>query len=259
MTRTRGQAPDHEPVRRTDPWTHRQLRPAADGESPVPIHERMRPLRRLAAELEASDPYTSGHSRRVSRYSTLIGSQLGLAAGALRRLGTAGMLHDVGKIAVPAAILHKPSGLTAAEFSVIQSHADRGADMIADLVEDRELVAIVRHHHERFDGTGYPGGLAGQTIPLGSRVIAVADTFDAIVSRRPYRRAGSFARALSELAAVAGGQLDPRLVAAFCSVYEAIPPMDVLSDAGDELLRSAPWQTTPGRPGRHPLPLTSAA
>ena len=211
----------------------------------------MRPLRTLAAQLEASDAYTSGHSRRVARYATLIGTQLPLTPGELRRLHTAAVLHDVGKIAIPEQILHKPGALTEREYEAIKAHPARGAQMIDELVGDPRLSEIVRHHHERFDGSGYPAGLSGPEIPLGARVIAVADTFDAIASRRPYRRAGSFAQALAALLAAAGTQLDPELVARFGSVYSSLPGpggLDLLAGAGEQLVRGGPWHLDPARP-----------
>lgn len=200
------------------------------------------PLRRLADQLEASDPYTSGHSRRVARYSTLVGSEIGMSGGELRRLRTAAMLHDVGKIAVPVGILRKPAALADWEFELIKDHATEGARLIESVVGDIDLAAIVRHHHERLDGSGYPDGLAADRIPLGARVIAVADTFDAICSRRPYRPARSFQAALDALAAAAGTQLDPLIVRGFAAVFEALPGMgslDLLSVGGERLVRGA--------------------
>jgi putative nucleotidyltransferase with HDIG domain len=212
------------------------------GDRTVPISARALPLRRLADQLEASDPYTSGHSRRVARYSTLVGSQIGMSGDALRALRTAAMLHDVGKIAVPVGILRKPGALTDWEYDLIKGHSAEGAKLIQSVVGDAQLAEIVRHHHERLDGRGYPDGLRGEEIPLGARVIAVADTFDAICSRRPYRQARSFQVALDALVAGAGTQLDPGIVDGFSSVFDALPGMgslDVLSDSGERVVRGA--------------------
>jgi putative nucleotidyltransferase with HDIG domain len=212
------------------------------GNPMAPVPDRALPLRRLADQLEASDPYTSGHSRRVARYSTLVGAQIGMAGGELRRLRTAAMLHDVGKIAVPVGIVRKPGALTTWEYEQIKSHAAEGARLIESVVGDPALATIVRHHHERLDGRGYPDGLAGEQIPLGARVIAVADTFDAICSRRPYRPARSFQAALDALGAAAGHQLDRMIVCGFGAVFEALPGMgslDLLSDRGERLVRDA--------------------
>ena len=219
-----------------------QASPPTPGAGSGPISARALPLRRLADQLEASDPYTSGHSRRVARYSTLVGSQIGMTGDALRRLRTAAMLHDVGKIAVPLGVLRKPGGLTDWEFDLIKAHPAEGARLIESVVGDPRLAEIVRHHHERLDGRGYPDGLVGAKIPLGARVIAVADTFDAICSRRPYRPARSFQVALDALRAAAGTQLDPAVVDGFGAVFEALPGMgslDVLSASGERLVRGA--------------------
>lgn len=223
---------------------HRSLqdRPAGLGQEAAPISARTLPLRRLADQLEASDPYTSGHSRRVARYSTLVGSQIGISGDALRALRTAAMLHDVGKIAVPVAVLRKPGELTEWEYELIKEHASEGAKLIESVVGDSGLAEIVRHHHERIDGLGYPGGRRGEAIPLGARVVAVADTFDAICSRRPYRPARSFQAALDALVTAAGTQLDPLVVEGFGAVFDALPGMgslDLLSDSGERIVRGA--------------------
>ena len=197
---------------------------------------RMRLLQRLATDLEASDPYTHGHSRRVARYASMIASQMGLAQSEVAKIRAAAALHDVGKINTPIAILHKPGRLTEEEFAVVKRHPVDGARMIGLEVEDEQLVSIVRHHHERLDGTGYPSGLTGAEIPLGARIIAVADTFDAITSERPYRDAKPHKAAIDILRAEAGTQLDPNAVRAFCSVYFARRPVGalvVLSNVAD--------------------------
>jgi putative nucleotidyltransferase with HDIG domain len=222
---------------------------------PVAVHERMGSLRTLAAALEATDPATAAHSRRVARYSTLVGARLGLAAEMLGRLHTAATLHDIGKTEIPPDILHQPRELSENEYALVRAHAERGAEMLAEAGADPELVAIVRHHHERLDGTGYPGGLSGRAIPFGARVIAVADTFDAVASRRPYRRAGSFDQALGTLIAAAGSQLDPEIVGAFATVHAELPglgSLDLLSDTAGGLLRRLPRSPRPG-----PAPVTA--
>jgi putative nucleotidyltransferase with HDIG domain len=204
----------------------------------------VRSLQALAAELEACDPYTSGHSRRVARLGTLVGAQIGLGGEALRAVRTAALLHDVGKISVPREVLHNPGTLSLDELELVRRHAAAGAALIDRLVGDLGLGRVVRHHHERVDGRGYPDGLRGSAIPLGARIVAVADTFDAIASRRPYRPAGSFQDALDALLAAAGSQLDPEIVEAFCAVYEVLPGMgglDLLSDAGERLIRGVGW------------------
>ena len=177
-------------------------------------------LRRLSTLLEARDPYTHGHSRRVARHAERIAKQIGLSSGQISKIRAAALVHDIGKINVPRSVLTKPDKLTDAEFALVKRHAADGAAMVAEL-GDPELAAIVRHHHERMDGTGYPDGLAGGDIPLGARVIAVADTFDAITSTRAYRKPRSHSRALEIMQREAGTQLDAAAVAAFASYYSA--------------------------------------
>jgi putative nucleotidyltransferase with HDIG domain len=172
----------------------------------------------LSALLEARDTYTYGHSLRVTRHAERIAAELGLPADQVARVRTAAALHDVGKLHTPREILNKPGRLTDAEFAVIRRHPGDGADM-AGSVGDPAIAAMIRHHHERLDGAGYPSGLAGAAIPLGARIIAVADTFDAMTSNRAYRRAASHKRALDVLRQEAGRQLDADAVAAFVGYY----------------------------------------
>jgi putative nucleotidyltransferase with HDIG domain len=177
-------------------------------------------LERLSQALEARDPNTHGHSRRVARHAARIAGAMGLSASETAKVRTAAMVHDVGKLYTPRAILNKPGRLTDREFAIVKLHAGDGADMLAD-VGDPEIAAMVRHHHERIDGHGYPDGLVGLDIPLGARIIAVADTFDAITSNRPYRPAATHKQALDILAHEASSQLDGAAVAAFQSRYSA--------------------------------------
>jgi putative nucleotidyltransferase with HDIG domain len=175
-------------------------------------------LRALASALDAQDPYTEGHSRRVARHAAMVARELGLSDDQVQRVGTAAAMHDVGKLRIPAALLTKPDVLTTDEFEIVKSHATEGAAMVAGL-GDEELAKIVRHHHERFDGRGYPSGLRGEEIPLGARIVAVADTFDAITSIRAYRPAAQHKQALDLLLRGAGTQLDPAAVRAFLRYY----------------------------------------
>src|SRR5579862_4527245 len=175
-------------------------------------------LSELAAELESCDPYTHGHSRRVARHAVIIAIRMGLGEHQVAVIRAAAALHDVGKINTPRAVLHKPGRLTEVELALIELHPVDGAEIVSTL-GDAELTAMVRHHHERLDGTGYPAGLAGEAIPLGARIIAVADTFDAITSARPYRPAARHKKALDILTREAGTQLDPAAVDAFVRCY----------------------------------------
>ena len=181
-------------------------------------------LQKLSAALEATDPYTHGHSRRVARHCWMIAKRMGLDSDTVARVRTAAALHDVGKVYTPSSVLRKPGRLTDEEFDIIKRHPVDGAEMVKAL-GDEELVSIVRHHHERLDGTGYPDRLVGDEIPIGARIISVADTFDAITSARPYRPARAHKKALDILKYEAGTQLDPSVVKAFCAIYAGRRPL----------------------------------
>jgi len=187
---------------------------------------RIRLLERLSRMLEARDPHTHGHSRRVARHSAVIAERMGLPGEQVARIRTAAAIHDVGKISTPIEILEKPASLTEEEYEEVKRHVAHGARMVAGL-DDPELTRIVRHHHERIDGGGYPDGLAGEEIPLGARIVAVADTFDALTSDRPYRAARTHREALALLGAEAGAQLDPDAVRVFRRHYAGRRPVAV--------------------------------
>ncbi len=206
----------------------------------ISVERRAGMLERLAADLEARDPYTHGHSRRVARYAAMIAKRMGLSAAEVARIRTAATIHDIGKLDTPIEILHKPSGLTAAEFEIVKLHPATGAQMVS-IMEDEQLTAIVRHHHERLDGTGYPDRLAGAEIPLGARIIAIADTFDAITSARSYRAARPHRQALEILRSEAGAQLDRDGVTAFCSVYSGRRPLGAWVAVTDVVERLIAW------------------
>ena len=176
-------------------------------------------LRQLATDLEAADPHTHGHSRRVARYASMIAQQLLLAPSEVDKIRLAAALHDIGKLHTPRQILDNPCQLTDSEFGIVKLHPGDGANMIAAVIHDPELVAIVRHHHERLDGNGYPDRLAADDIPIGARIIAVADTFDAITSVRSYRQSRTHKAALDVMSSEAGAQLDPDAVKAFRITY----------------------------------------
>lgn len=180
--------------------------------------EKFRTLSRLVAALEAQDTYTDGHSRRVAAHSVIVARRMGLPGEDVSRLRAAAAVHDIGKVRVPPDVLDKRGRLTRGEYELVKRHAHEGAEIVACL-EDPELTAIVRHHHERFDGTGYPSGLAGERIPLGARIIAVVDTFDALTSVRPYRPAATHKQALQAVSDASGTQLDPAVVRAFLRSY----------------------------------------
>lgn len=174
---------------------------------------RFRDLEQAERELQARLPGSVRHARRVARYAAATARRMKLPAEQVARIRRAALLHDIGKLGVAARIIEKPAPLSDEEYATVRGHAAAGAAMLTEL--DPELGAIVRHHHERFDGGGYPDGLAGEEIPVGARVVAVADTFDALTSRRPYRPARGRRQALALLVAEAGSQLDPRVVEEF--------------------------------------------
>jgi diguanylate cyclase (GGDEF)-like protein/putative nucleotidyltransferase with HDIG domain len=168
----------------------------------------------LSATVDARDAYTAGHSRRVQQLALAIGRELGLSQAELDLLGHAALFHDIGKLAIPDAILLKPSGLNEGEWSLMQKHAEEGARIIDRLGFLNDAVPAIRHHHERYDGTGYPDRLKGEDIPLGARIIHVADALDSMLTTRIYRAARPAAEALQELRRAAGTQFCPRCVAA---------------------------------------------
>lgn len=179
----------------------------------------------LAAAVDAKDPYTYGHSSSVTDHTMAIGKYLGLADEALERLRIAALLHDIGKIGIDGAILNKPGRLTPEEYQTIQSHPDIAANILGSLEFLHDIVPLVQHHHEHYDGGGYPAGLAGDAIPLGARIIAVADAFDAMTSDRPYRPALTLEEAVSELRRFSGTQFDPEVVDAFLHCHPEAGPL----------------------------------
>lgn len=167
-------------------------------------------LELMVKAIEARDPYTSGHSRRVAHYSRIIARAIGLTGKEVDRIGTAALLHDVGKIhEIYAPILRKPDKLTPDEWAVMQTHPIKSAELVATVSQLRPLASIVRNHHENWDGSGYPDGLAGEEIPLGSRIILFADTIDAMTTDRPYRKALREPQVRAELMKYRGKQFDP--------------------------------------------------
>lgn len=169
-------------------------------------------LELMVKSIEARDPYTSGHSRRVKEYALKIARLIGLSTAEIEKVGTAALLHDVGKIYDKyAPILAKEERLTPAEWAVIKEHPADGANLIATMTRLRELVPAVRHHHENWDGSGYPDSLSGDDIPLASRVIMFADTFDAMTTKRPYRGPLGEEEVRAELIRCRGKQFDPEI------------------------------------------------
>ncbi len=168
----------------------------------------------LALALEAKDKYTSGHSQRVAEISVSIAKELDMPRDIIERIRLAGIIHDIGKIGVRESILNKSARLTDEEFHQIQNHCENGEHILAPIV-DKQILKVVRHHHERYDGTGYPDGLCGGQIPLGAKILAVADAYDAMTSERPYRKALSVESACAEVERGKSIQFDPGTAAAF--------------------------------------------
>ena len=187
-------------------------------------------VRALAAALDARDPYTAGHSERVSALSVAIGHELALDADAMETLRLGALLHDVGKIGVPDEVLRKPGALTAAEFDAIKAHPSAGARILRSIPFLAPHIPIVELHHERMDGRGYPYGLMGDSIPPAARIVHVADAFDAMTSARAYRPGRLPGEAIAELRRCAGTDFDGEaveaLVAALPRLAGAPPPLD---------------------------------
>lgn len=172
----------------------------------------------LASSIDAKDPYTRGHSKRVTKYSLAIAQALEMDDKETEDLELAGYLHDVGKIGTPQEILEKPFALTQEEFDIVKKHPLNAVKILANLKNLRRVSSFILHHHERIDGAGYPHGLQGQDIPLGARILAVADSFDAITSDRPYRKGAAVNQALAEIERNVGGQFDPQVVQVFTAL-----------------------------------------
>lgn len=184
----------------------------------------------ISNALEAKDSYTFGHSYRVTYYAVKIGEEIGLDDPELSLLEFAGLLHDIGKIGVPELILNKPGRLTNEEFDIICKHPVRGGQILSRLKNMQQVIDCVVHHHERYDGTGHPDHLKGDAIPLGARILAVADSYDAMTSDRPYRTGMEHGIAVEEIKRCSGTQFDPNLVEAFFRTETGrtgyIPPID---------------------------------
>jgi putative nucleotidyltransferase with HDIG domain len=187
-------------------------------------------LEAMGDALDLRDTETEGHSRRVTAYTIALARECGLDPEALRTIARGAFLHDIGKISTPDAVLLKRGKLTPQETEIMRQHCVRGYEMVHKIPFLREASELVHAHHENYDGSGYPRGLRGEEIPLGARIFAIADTLDAITSKRPYRKGHSFVHARDEIARCAGSQFDPRIVNVFLAM-----PLEMWSDIRKEV------------------------
>ncbi|MFH1381518.1 MAG: HD domain-containing phosphohydrolase [Chloroflexota bacterium] len=173
----------------------------------------------LAFALEAKDKYTAGHSRRVARISIAIADEMGLSRQLTGKIRAAALVHDVGKIGIKESILNKATPLSDEEVREVRKHPELGEYILTPAVDDKDILGVVKHHHERYDGTGYPDQLENDGIPLGAQILALADAYEAMTSLRPYRRAISSGAAFTEIIRAKGTQFDPEVVEAFVRIY----------------------------------------
>jgi len=184
----------------------------------------------LARTLAARDIATFEHARRVRRYARALASRVGIVdEEELRTLETAALFHDVGKLAIPDHVLSKAGPLTPEEYEQVKRHAAIGADLLTGLAFPGSLALLVRHHHENWDGTGYPDRLRREDIPAGARALSIADCYDALTSDRPYRRALSHATAMAMMTDRCGSMFDPMMIEAFVSIAESLQPAALVS------------------------------
>jgi putative two-component system response regulator len=184
----------------------------------------------LAYTLEEKDPYTSGHSERVCYYSDFISKRLSLSPKERSELQIASYLHDIGKIGISNRFINKKGTLTSTDWAVIKQHTRKSIELLVPLNLSSTIISYIQHHHERYDGTGYPDGLAGEKIPLGARIIAISDSYDSMTSDRPYRKPLTNGDAKSELLKNAGKQFDPKLVALFLDVLKEMEEVFLVKD-----------------------------
>ncbi len=196
-------------------------------------------VRALARAIEVKDPYTYGHSERVTDYAVVIAREMGIDDWDMRNIKYAAALHDIGKLGIAGQILNKPGALTEEEFLHVKTHPQMGDSIMEPVSFLREPREIILHHHERFDGNGYPDGLKGEEIPLGARILAVADSFEAMMSDRPYRKALDLHHAITEIRTNSGTQFDPEVVQAFVRALEKGESEAGLT-AKEELLEGPP-------------------
>jgi polar amino acid transport system substrate-binding protein len=177
------------------------------------------------------DPYVGGHAAQVATYAVAIGQEMGLPTERIELIRQSAFLHDIGKLAIPEVILHKPGKLTEIEYQFVKKHADIGADLLASTEGLKHLAPFVRHHHERWDGCGYPMGLAGEEIPLEARILNVCDSVESMASDRPYHRGMSIREITDEIRRCAGSQFDPQVAEVFGNLIQQRGPFFVVNSA----------------------------
>jgi len=199
-------------------------------------------IQTLVYSLEAKDPYTDGHSRRVAWLAGRLGNAAGLESRELQLVQLGAMFHDIGKIGIRESVLNKPTGLTEEEYDHVKEHPEIGVRILGPLDELADTLPVVRHHHEHFNGRGYPEALTGSAIPRGARLVSIVDAFDAMTSSRPYRPALELGEAIERLQKGAASQFDPELVDLFVPI--------ACSSESQKVLSSAEWSAS----RLHPLP-----
>jgi len=217
------------------PWTPSDLMNVVDSSLEVyqlnlDNHELVRNLKELftgtitaiTEALDAKDSFTYGRSKRVTFYSLAIGEALGLSDTELSELELAGLLHDIGMIGVPEKVLNRPGNLTDEEYEEIKKHVAYGVKILNEIKQLEPVVKVVELHHEKFNGDGYPYGFSGETIPIGARIISVADAYDSMTSDRPYRKGLQHEEAVEEIKKLSGTQFDPKIVDVFCQIIDKI-------------------------------------
>lgn len=201
-----------------------------------PMGDHLEFVRVLSETLENKDPFTHGHSSRVNYYSNLLAQKLNLSESELRDLQVGAYLHDIGKLGVDSSIIYKEGSFSRQELLLMRRHPEIGVNLVAPIGLSRDVVSIIRHHHEFFDGTGYPDGLKGEAIPLMTRIVSTSETFDAMVTDRPYRKALPIREIVAELKRCAGTQFDPNLVRLL---------LEIIDEKGEEILPSRFQQSGP--------------
>jgi putative nucleotidyltransferase with HDIG domain len=205
-------------------------------------------IQMLAGAVDEKDPYTRGHSDRVTRYSLLIAKEMGVSEDFIETVRISAQLHDVGKIGIEDRILKKPGALTPEEFDIMKTHTTKGANILRSVAQLKDMIPGIELHHESLDGRGYPHGLKGDQIPLLPRIIAVADTFDALTTNRPYQQAYNPIDALKIIHNLSGKRLDPTAASAITAIYYR-----------GEIQIARPVPAAPAAPVATPMPVTPVA